>query len=91
MMEVTERNVTSDNNQRSKFTDGDTWHTDMSIKVNGTWTGVENLLQIHQVAVLKSNEICKYKKLFNSLTFDTKQIITYKDKNELTVSISIES
>lgn len=54
-MEVTERKVTSENNQRSKFTDGDTWQTDLFIKVNGTWTGVENLLQIHQMAILKSN------------------------------------
>lgn len=67
MMEVTERNVTSDNHQRSKFTDGDAWQTDLFIKVNGTWTGVENLLEIHQAAVLKSNEICKYEKLCSTV------------------------
>lgn len=53
MMEVMERNVTDDNNQRSKFTHGDNWQTDLFIKVNGTWTGVENSLQIHQATVLK--------------------------------------
>lgn len=52
-VEVTERNLTSDDNQRSTFTDGDNWQTDLFIKVSGTWTGVENLLQTHQVTVLK--------------------------------------
>lgn len=35
MMEVTERNVTSGYNQRSKFSDGDNWQTNLFIKV--TW------------------------------------------------------
>lgn len=52
-MEVAERKVTSDNNQRPKFTNGDNWQTDLFIKVNGTWAGLENLLQIQPATVLK--------------------------------------